>query len=307
MRALQVAIREEEAFEEFDLVQLMLGESGPAVMTPKAPVAYFLFDVYGRWMERQLAQTGFGRHRLMWWMELRATRRWERRWYDHADGLAVVSPVDAADLRTFVTTPVEVIPLPVGYEHYAQPDRPRQPDVVTLVSTLNYLPNVDSVEWFCRSIWPLIRERRPSAKLRVVGRGPVEDVRRAVAEAGGELHADVPDARLYYWESAVAVVPLRLGSGMRNKIVHAMAARSPLVATSVAVEGIDVVAGDHLLLADDEETFAAAVIETLEDQGAADRRVAAAYDFVGRFRAEVIGETFDAWWSTVVASRGGRT
>lgn len=299
--ALQQGIREAEDAEQYDLVQIMLGEIGPVVVTPRAPVAYFLFDVYSRWMERQLAQATAARHRFMWWLETRATRRWERQWYPRADGLAVVSPVDAEELRTFVDTPVAVIPIPVGDEHFAAPARPRVDGLVTLVSSLNYLPNVDSVEWFCRAIWPEIRRQRPSAQLRVVGRDPADDVREAVRAAGGELHADVPDARPYYWEAAVSVVPLRLGAGMRNKVLHAMAARSPIVATSVAIEGIGVTPGRHLVVADEERAFADAVVAVLDDPAGAQTRVDAAYEFVERYRADIIGEGYEAWWSAVAA------
>jgi glycosyltransferase involved in cell wall biosynthesis len=302
--ALQQGIRAAEAAERYDLVQVMLGEIGPVITTPRAPTAYFLFDVYSRWMQRQSAQATAARHRFMWWLETRATQRWERRWYPHADGLAVVSPVDAEELRTFVDTPVAVIPIPVGDEHFVPPARTRQPGVVTLVSSLNYLPNVDSVDWFCRSIWPRIVAQRPTARLRVVGRGPSDDVRRAVAAAGAELHADVPDARPYYWEAEVSVVPLRLGAGMRNKVLHAMAARSPIVATSVAIEGIGVTPGRHLVVGDDEASFAAAVVDTLDDQTSAQQRVDAAYEFVERYRADVIGAELEAWWSAVARRSG---
>jgi glycosyltransferase involved in cell wall biosynthesis len=172
---------------------------------------------------------------------------------------------------------------------------------------LDYSPNIDAVEWFTTSVWPHVVADLPTARLEVVGRSPVARVRDAVAAAGAELAADVPDIRPHYWRASVAVVPLRHGSGMKNKVLHAMACGSPIVATSVAVEGIPVQHGEHLLVADDAAAFGAAVIETLRHPEQAAARAVRARRLVEDFRPSAIGPSLGAWWErTAAAGRGDK-
>jgi len=293
---LSAAVRRAEVAQPFDLVQVMLGEMAPVLDAVRAPAALFLFDVYSRWVEGEIRHARSPRHRWMWRLEASKIRRWEHSWYPRADAVACVSPVDAQPLQEFVSAPVAVIPIPIGPEFFETPTVERSAHRVTLVSMLDYRPNIDAVEWFASEIWPLVSSEVPTAQLHVVGRSPVSEVRAAVRAAGGTLHADVPDARPFYWEAAVAVVPLRLGSGMRNKVLHGMACGAPMVATSAALEGIGCVPGEHLLVGDDAAEFAAAMVATLRQPGAAAARAAQARSFVGRYRAEAVGETLDGWW-----------
>ena len=128
--------------------------------------------------------------------------------------------------------------------------RRRSTNEVVFAGTLDYRPNIDAVEWLVDDMWPTVKARVPDAKLVVVGRSPTQAVADAVARAGGELHGDVADIRPFYWGAAVAVSPIRLGSGLRNKQLHAMASRAPLVTTPTALEGVPVKPGEHALVAD---------------------------------------------------------
>src|SRR5206468_9189943 len=120
-----------------------------------------------------------------------------------------------------------------------------------IIGSFGWEPNIDSVNWMCEEIWPLVRRARPDARLRVVGRFASPDLIGKVEEAGGEFFGDVPDIRPYYWEAAVVLTNIRMGSGMRNKVLHAMACRAPVVSTPSALEGIDVVVRENILVAAD--------------------------------------------------------
>jgi glycosyltransferase involved in cell wall biosynthesis len=152
------------------------------------------------------------------------------------------------------------------------------------------------VLWLTSEIWPLVVERCPDAKLVIVGRHPVDEVVRAAADSGASLEADVEDVRPYYWKAAVLVAPIRLGSGLRNKVLHAMACEAPVVATPTALEGMDAESGRHLLVASDARGFADAIVETLDDPEAARERVAAARAFVEGFRGRAVADKLEAWW-----------
>lgn len=136
--------------------------------------------------------------------------------------------------------------------------------LVVFVGAMDWMPNVDGVEYFCREIWPLVLKRIPGARFRIVGRNPVERV-QSLACANIEVTGVVPSVVEHLREAAVVVVPLRIGGGTRLKIYEAMAMGRGVVATTIGAEGLDVQNGDDIVLADDSESFAARVIALLED------------------------------------------
>jgi polysaccharide biosynthesis protein PslH len=297
--ALADGVAELERQRGADLVQVWPGEMAVVATAARAPSAILLADSYTRQAEREHAVAVRLRHRLLWAVEGRKARRWESRTYRFASALACVSPVDAEELAEMTSRRVDVIPLPVGDEWFVAPDGGRGDDVV-FVGALDYRPNVDAVCWLAEDIWPRVRVLMPLARLHVVGRNPTAAVRAAVARVGGALHADVQDARPWYWRAGVVVSPVRLGSGTRNKVLHAFACRSPLVATSASVEGVPCRAGVDLLVADDAESFARAIVATVTDRQGASARAERAVDVASAFRAEMSGLALGRFWERTV-------
>jgi glycosyltransferase involved in cell wall biosynthesis len=156
---------------------------------------------------------------------------------------------------------------------------------------MDWEPNVDAVEYFCAGIWPLIRVKVPAARFRIVGRNPVRRVQRLASDSV-EVTGSVPSIVDHLRESAVVVVPLRVGGGTRLKIYEAMAAGKAVVSTSIGAEGLDVHHDEDIVLADEPEAFASAVamlLDNLELRHRYERAaaaVAAKYDWgviAGRF------------------------
>jgi glycosyltransferase involved in cell wall biosynthesis len=132
---------------------------------------------------------------------------------------------------------------------------------------LRYLPNVDAVEFLLEEIWPKVIARKPRTRLILAGRDPAEAIESAVRRTANVTLVRNPDSmRRIASDASLAVVPLRLGSGTRTKILEAMAWGLPLVSTTLGAEGIECEDGEHLLLGDTAEAFAAAVIRLLSDQ-----------------------------------------
>ncbi|MGH9247386.1 MAG: glycosyltransferase [Acidimicrobiales bacterium] len=290
------AVAAVEATERVDLVSVFAGEIAPVASTARAPSALLLTDSYTRQGQREVAAASRLRHRLLYALEAGHARRWERTRYRHASALACVSESDAAVLRALTRMPVDVVPNPLGAAFFAPPDRPRRPGLVSIIGALDYRPNVDAVTWFVTDVWPQVLAAAPGTTLRVVGRNPVEDVHAMLNQRSVELQADVADIRPAYWEAAVVVVPLRLGSGVKNKVLHALACGSPLVGTSVAFEDIPVQPGDHVLVADDAPALARAVLAALADPPAAAERAARALPVADAYRADRVADLLDRFW-----------
>ncbi len=133
------------------------------------------------------------------------------------------------------------------------------------VGNMSYPPNIDAVQFFCLEIFPLIKRKIPAVRLSIVGANPARAV-KSLASESIKITGFVEDIRHYLYNSAVFVAPLRIGAGIQNKVLEAMAMQVPVVATSVANGGIKASDRKHLLIADSAETFAASVVELLRDR-----------------------------------------
>jgi len=215
--------------------------------------------------------------------------------------VVAVSEADAELMRTrFGVSKVAAVPTGVDVDWFAPPGGPegapaaRVADLV-FVGSMDWLPNVDAVHYMLREIMPLIRRRRPATSMAIVGRNPAPEILALARRAPGiQVTGTVPDVRPYLWGSLVSVVPLRIGGGTRLKIYESMAARVPVVATSVGAEGLECRPPDQIRLADTPEAFAEACLELLENAGERERMGAAARELVAsRFSWEQVARCFE--------------
>jgi glycosyltransferase involved in cell wall biosynthesis len=137
--------------------------------------------------------------------------------------------------------------------------------VLLFTGTMEWEPNVDAACWMAREILPLVRERLPSATLRIVGRKPTPRVRELAALPGVEVVGAVPSVWPELARAAVAVAPVRMGSGTRIKILEAASASVPVVSTTIGAEGLGMRDGREVLLADAASAFAEACASLLTD------------------------------------------
>lgn len=152
------------------------------------------------------------------------------------------------------------------------------------VGNLNYAPNVDALEFFQNEILPLLVSLVPDVRVTVVGRAPASDealaaVNRLRRSPQITVVLDAPDCTPYYLRCAAAIAPIRVGGGTRIKIVEAFAHRRPVVSTTKGCEGLDVVDGTHLLVADDPKRFAEQCALLLHDEPQAQRVARAGFDY----------------------------
>jgi hypothetical protein len=223
--------------------------------------------------------------RLQVRFDARRWRRLQERIVASAAAVTVCSGVDRARLGT-----PNCFVVPNGYE---LPDRPlghlrvTRPPNLMLVGTLTYTPNADAARYFVRDILPRIRAMIPDVQLRLVGE---YDARVGqLASDDVVLTGSIPDVGPELARADVAVVPLRFGGGTRIKILEAFAHGIPVVSTAFGCHGLDAVDGEHLLVADDPNAFAAACADLLADDGLRCRLADSARDlYWRRYRWDVI-------------------
>lgn len=215
--------------------------------------------------------------------EARRVRRFEAAEYPRFRRVVVVTEADREALRAVCpSVGFSVIPNGVDAGLYA-PDGAvaRDPLRVTFTGVMSYAPNIAAAEFLAREIFPRVRVRRPDARLALVGRSPGDRVRALAALPGVEVTGDVPDINPWLVGSRVFVCPMVSGTGIKNKLLEAMASGAACVATPLSLQGLDVEPGRELLVASDAGGLAAHVVRLLDDE-------TAARDFGQRARAYVV-------------------
>lgn len=204
--------------------------------------------------------------RLVYGMEFKRILAYEKAALQRFHHVIAVSEHDRTLMSEWAdSSHISVVPTGVDL-HRFRPDLARtaaQP-LVMFVGAMDWMPNVDAVEYFCREIWPAIVKRVPGARFRIVGRNPLPKVRN-LASGPIEVTGVVPSVVEHLREAAVVVVPLRVGGGTRLKIYEAMAMGRAVVSTSVGAEGLDVCDGEDIVLADNPVRFSDEVATLLEN------------------------------------------
>ncbi|MAO64145.1 MAG: hypothetical protein CL666_04030 [Balneola sp.] len=178
--------------------------------------------------------------------------------------------------------------------NYFQPSTTQPvPHSMVFVGMMKYVPNDDGITWFLDEVFPKILEKIPDATITIVGKNPSP----SLLSRGSKniiVTGFVEDTRPYIENAAAFVVPLRMGGGTRLKIMEALAVKIPMVTTSIGCEGIDVVNGESILIADEPHEFAEKVIELFTDPKQAEYLTNKGYELVkSKYRWESIGKQMD--------------
>ncbi|MCK4815871.1 glycosyltransferase, partial [bacterium] len=137
---------------------------------------------------------------------------------------------------------------------------------ILFIGLMNYVANHDAALYFYNEIFPIIKKHIPYSKFFIVGRKPKQEIRELTKDKNVIVTGYVDDVRSYYKDCDISVVPLRAGGGTRLKILEAMALGRPVVSTTIGCEGLDVVNGRHLLIADDAQQFTEKTLRLLSDK-----------------------------------------
>lgn len=192
-----------------------------------------------------------------------------------ATATLALSSEDACALSRLAHRPVDVVPVGVDTAHYDRhaPGLPSPiPFDVVFSGTLDYRANADAARWLAAEVWPFVRHIRPDATLAIVGKNPSAALRAHHGRGGVTVTGAVPDDRPYMAGAGVYVLPIRFGAGVRLKLLNAMSMGCAVVATPVAVEGIEAMHGRDVLVAPPRvDSFAAGIIMLLRNAEARPR------------------------------------
>jgi glycosyltransferase involved in cell wall biosynthesis len=234
---------------------------------------------------------------------------YEARTLQRAGRVVAVTNEDAALLQSrFGVKNPGVVDNGVDLAHYTRvSDRTAvDPKQILFLGSLDWRPNLDALDLLLTRILPAVVAQEPSARLSVVGRNPPEHlIKAAQTNPNLELHADVPDVAPYLNRSGVMAVPLRIGGGSRLKILESLAAGLPVVSTTIGCEGLAFRAGKDLVVVDDVDDMAAALVHSIREPSAAAAMARNARELIEqRYDWSILARKLEGIWAETAAKAG---
>ena len=183
------------------------------------------------------------------------------------DGIAAITSNDEARFRSLGCVKfVGTIPFGIKRSEVIVDTQNIQPKTLFYIGAMNWLPNQEGIRWFLKECWPQIHVKFPEVRLVLAGREMPRWLLNTVM-TGVEIRGEVPDATQFMCENEIMIVPLLSGSGVRVKIIEAMALGKTVITTSVGAEGIMYQSQKNILIADTPDDFLEAIISCYADPG----------------------------------------
>ncbi len=259
-------VREKLAHNKFDVIFVHLIRMAEYAKNYKIYKILDMTDAQSLNYTRAMPYTT-GKWSVIHRFEKELVLNYEKHIWRYFDKTFVVSPVDKEYLIGLDSNiNVEVLPNGVDLDKYSFKQNNSETKQICFVGTMKYFPNIDAVVWFCREIFPIIKKEIPETKFYIVGTEPSRRVRELAKIKDVYVTGEVPNVNEYVWNSAVSIAPIRVGAGIQNKILESMALGTPVVTTSIGLEGIDAVPEKHILVADKPDEFARQVIRLIQNK-----------------------------------------
>jgi len=250
--------------ERFDILYLTrpMANYAQSIDIPKIIQPY---DAVYEW-HRQIYLRSKGAEKVIYGILYRMTKIYEREIYKKFDACLVVTQEDK-DLLTSLCPQINCIVLPNGVdtEYFSPMDVEEEFPSLVFLSDMSGRPTIDNVLYFYSIIYPLIRKEVPQAKLYLVGRDPAKEVAKLAHDCSVVVTGFVDSVKPYLAKSCIFIAPMILGTGIKNKVLEAMAMGKCVVTTSIGAQGIDATSGEDLIITNDPEEFATWVIKLLKD------------------------------------------
>ena len=232
--------------------------------------------------------------------------RYERGVFHRATGVVAVSENDAALLREKFNIPnVDVVDNGVDVAHYQEVAAKRESHELLFLGSLDWRPNLDGIRMLLDEIFPQVLRKESRAKLTIVGRHPpawLVEIAKTMPQV--EVCANVPDVRPYLARAGMMVVPLRIGGGSRLKILESLANGLPVVASSVAAEGLRLTPGRDIQIADTRDEMAQAIVSWIRQPQEALAMARNGQEIVAdQYGWDKLSTQLEAVWKKTLASK----
>lgn len=298
------AVAQELKDDDYDLIHSETFYVMPNI--PRTSVPIFLVEqtieylVYQRFVE--MLPTYLLPLKPLLLLDVFKIRWWEKYFWNKAKRLAAMSQDDKRFMEKMdPKLRVDVIANGVDVSHFEKTKRRfTENPTILFVGQFRWLPNKDAAKFLVREVWPIIKQKYPDARLWIVGRNPTPDILNLEKTEGVKVDGGVEDIRDAYSQSDILLAPIRNGRGTKYKILEAMATKTPIVGTQLAVEGIDVKDGRDVLIAEDADGLANLTIKILKNPEIGEKLAQSAYKLVKKkYNWESIAHELDRVYKEV--------
>ncbi len=254
--------------EQFDIVQLEMIFMAPYIETIRqnsnAIIVLRAHNVEHLIWDRIAKKTSFWPKK--WYIQhlTHALSRYERRVIKDVDGIAAITYRDAMFFRGITSTPVIDIPFGIDTNDFTPSFAVKEKPTFFHIGSMNWMPNEEAISWLLHDIWPTVVSRLPEAQLHLAGRNmPKWLLRRHFPNV--IIDGEVPDAKEFVASHDIAIVPLISGSGMRIKIIEAMAMGKTVITTMVGAEGIQYEEYKNIIIGNNADQIAEMMIKAYQN------------------------------------------
>lgn len=195
------------------------------------------------------------------------------------DVLTVISEPDSEAIPRQRDSVVRILRNGVDFDYFHPMDCEKRHDIV-FCGNMQYKPNVDASRFLVNEVMPLVWKRFPNAEVVLAGATPKPQVKQLAQKEHVTVTGSVDDIRPYYAQSRLFVAPMRIGSGLQNKLLEAMSMHIPCITTPIANEALGATHGEHLLIGQGAAELADCIVRLLEDEELRNRLVANADNYV---------------------------
>jgi len=264
------AVREELSHEKFDLIHAETFYMMPHIPQTNIPIILVeqTIEYLGYESFAEKVKIPFVKPLLQ--IDIQKIKKWEEHYWKSCTKLITMSEEDKQFITQVVgdESKIAVVSNGVDVEWFDEKQRnvPETPTVLS-VGTFNWLPNVEAVNFLVQEVWPKIKTLLPETKLWIVGNAPTKQIfEYQKKDTSITITGGIPDIRDAFTQAHVLVAPVFSGKGTRYKILEAMAAGTPVVATKIAVEGLGVEHGSDVLTGDTADEIAQLTVKVLKDK-----------------------------------------
>lgn len=236
-------------------------------------------DVFSAGMKRR-AEIASPLTRPVFNMEYHRLRRYEAAIFDDFDVKTIISEADRQLIPHEKREQILIVPNGVDHDFFAPQERGKRYDIV-FTGNMSYPPNVNAVEYLANEIMPIVWRQLPDATLYIAGATPDPRVKK-VASDKIVISGWLDDIRDAYASSRVFIAPMRIGTGLQNKLLEAMSMGLPCITSPLANAALGAQPDEEILVGDKAETLAQHIITLLSDQEKATHIAQAGFDFTNR-------------------------
>ena len=251
----------------------------PYLHKVKIPKTIDYQDVFSMGMKRRAEIAGIFT-RPFFEMEYNRLKRYENKIFDEFDVKTIISEPDRANIDHPDKNKILIVPNGVDHDYYKPLEREKKYDIV-FTGNMGYAPNVNAVEFLAYEIMPKVWEDFPNAKLYIAGAQPDMRVKKVACD-NIIVSGWIDDMREAYAQSRIFIAPMRIGTGLQNKLLEAMSMKIPCITTSLANGSLHAVNGKEILVDNSSSELAADIVFLLRHPDKAAEIAEEGYNFVNR-------------------------